>query len=123
MNEHELRRHLFADHQNDWNQYDRDALKSIFDLGTLEDLHRGAHARQAVRYVTVPLPTVLIDGDAYSVSKGNVVACPECGGPVVWDCGLWHCDEDTSKGMTGHGAFDPWNADRTPLADALNVEV
>lgn len=121
MNETELRRHLFADHQDSWNDYDRDALKSIFDLGTLEAIHRGAHARQAIRYVTFPLPTVLIDGDAYSVSKGNVVACPECGGPVVWDSSLWHCDN--ADGSSLHGAWDPWNADRTPLADALNVEV
>lgn len=26
--------------------------------------------------------------------------CPECGGPVVLDGSLWHCDEG------GHGAWD-----------------
>lgn len=28
------------------------------------------------------------------------LVCPTCGGPVVYDGGLWHCDEG------GHGAWD-----------------
>lgn len=38
------------------------------------------------------------------IGTGNVrcaPACPECGGPVVFDSGLYHCDEG------GHGAWDP----------------
>lgn len=30
----------------------------------------------------------------------TVPICPECGGPVVFDGGLWHCDEGRD------GAFD-----------------
>lgn len=64
--------------------------------------------------VTAPLPTIVIEGDTYEVtSKGNVAACPECGGPVVWDSGLWHCDAN------GHGAWDPSSIDKTPLSDVL----
>ena len=55
---------------------------------------------------------VTIDGEEYLVdSRGNVMACPECSGPVVYDSGLFHCDH------MSHGAFDVWNLARTPLAE------
>lgn len=74
--------------------------------------------------VTFPLATIVIDGETYEVTtKGNVAACPECGGPVVWECGLWHCDDNTSRGSHGHGAWDACNIDKTPLSEILTLEV
>jgi hypothetical protein len=41
-------------------------------------------------------------------------ACPECTGPVVFDGGLWHCDQG------GHGA---WERDSLAWFDAFGREV
>jgi len=60
---------------------------------------------------------VTIDGEEFLVdSKGNIMACPECSGPVVFDSGLFHCDAND------HGAFDVWNLARTPLSE-ISLEV
>ena len=74
----------------------------------------------------IPTIRLTIDEQEYVLDRdANVVTCPECAGPVVFDSELWHCDnpdpDKPGRYGEGHGAWDPENVAREPVVDFVKM--